>query len=859
MFGNYDHSAGYGPLNGGAFQQWSPYAGMPGGVLGQLAAQAFVDPQMQALGLVPMGMADAQNMADRVRRMQLTKHYNKVVSGSTNADTATLGKITSGLMRAISGGELKGAEKETADQILSTINKAGAAGLPIAAAMAPDLLDRIMGPQGSSTVGSMHVALAGRYRFDPVTGRTGMSTDSATRTATQLFDSTSDIGMRGFRAGQIGSMYDEMTRRGMMPGTSNVQRTAREALQNMTAGGSVEDKLGNAYAGAGIRHGKDIKDLTNEEVQRLTGQADVQTSMRDVDTTKIKGQLKKYAGALAAMKEIFEDNGRSGVSVAELFNGLEQMTNGSLSKLDPSRVEMTVRNMHNLSNSSGIGLQGAMMMMGNASATAQQMGLDPVFAVHAVNGGMSFNQAFNATGGGANPMWGLSGGTQLAMKDVNLRLAAAKSQMSNQMALAAKYSEDGVKFKKGSAAADYIDAVKNGLPVSGMNMNESEFVAMMTRDAEGGTLSASQVSLGLQNTDALQEQVQKYNIQDTTRRVQGKEDVFPFVGEQMAFSVMASIGLSDKDGSIQKTIQDTMSATMGGLDKETRANAGLRNATIARELKAKLQNNPEVLEQTKNMTPEQERAFWEGKASDAFNAADRETRDMFGESLADQLALHDEETTAAADDARIEAAGRSIIQSSVSGIGTGDWVSNLSKALQNTDLTKDPDAIKKIAAAALGGVDNEEVKKHIGAGMENISSAQASIGDLKKQYDERIQMARYSGDAEKEKQLKAEYQTELGRQNKGLESAKKEMQDYLDTNEEARAALETAKKKSDREEAPKLGLAAGAAGAAAAADKELTKLTMDGTLRIINPDGTEQVARLEGNVSGRDSTTTGVA
>ena len=857
-FGPYDHSGGYSPLASGIpYQQWNPYGSVPGGILGQLGAQMLIDPQMAALGLTPMGMSDAQNMADRVKRQMLTRNYNEIVQRSVGGDEKTAGKILDGFKRALAGGTLSQAETAAANQIVTSIEKAGPSGaakfiLPTAAVMMPGLLDKVMG--GSSTVQAANVALASRYRIDPITGRMGMSVDSAARLADNMFNAPAEMNsMKGFLAGEQGVMVDEMTRRGMLPGGMDKRKLAVEALERMKAHSGKTDYIGDAFRSAGIDAGRSIGSLSDKEISTLSDQAEVKTAMRDVDTGKIKGQLKKYAGALAAMKEIFEDNGRTGASVSELFNGLEQMTNGSLSKLDPGRVEMLVRNFNNLAESSGIGLQGGMMMMGNASQTAQRMGLDPIFGMQAVMGGMAFSQAHNATGGNAYAQWGLSNSTQLAKKDTNLRLSAANSQMANQMGLAARISDTGMTFKEGTKAASYIEAVKKGLPIDGMNMNEREFIEMMVQDS-GGKLTAEQVSLMLQNKSANQEQISKYNIPDSVRRQQ-RADVMGFVGEEMSFSVLGALGVVDKDDSIRTDLQKILGDTVGGMDKETRGNTKLRNSTIAKAMKERLKDNPQVKAKLKNMTPEEEREFWEAQAQAAYDAADTGSQEEFNQTIADQLALHDQDTLDKGAEAQYTATGKSIIQSSLAGLGTGNWVTKMSKALQEIDFSKDPDALMKLAGVTFGGIDNEEVKKHLTSAMGNVGKAQQAIKETKEKYMTRMGDARWAGDKEKEAKLKSEYEKELGIQESGLAAAEEEFKKYLDTNEEARAALEAAKKKQEADgEKSKTQQ-----DSEKAATPDSKDMAITGELKIIDSDGTVKTAVVTANGVPKDGTHTGVA
>ena len=78
-----------------------PTTGMPLIDLGiQVAGQSYLQPMMQQLGLSPFGISD-QNVYDRQRQMEFTRHHDAVVqasSGSFKTDVVRMGRGISNLL-----------------------------------------------------------------------------------------------------------------------------------------------------------------------------------------------------------------------------------------------------------------------------------------------------------------------------------------------------------------------------------------------------------------------------------------------------------------------------------------------------------------------------------------------------------------------------------------------------------------------------------------------------------------------------------------------------------------------------------------------------------------------------------------
>src|SRR5476649_2789474 len=72
--------------------------------------------------------------------------------------------------------------------------------------------------------------------------------------------------------------------------------------------------------------------------------------------------LKSYTAAIAAVRDLFGDNGRPNAPMRELIAGLEALTAGAVGQIDPGRLNGLVRNTYNLAKQTGIPLNNLMMM-----------------------------------------------------------------------------------------------------------------------------------------------------------------------------------------------------------------------------------------------------------------------------------------------------------------------------------------------------------------------------------------------------------------------------------------------------------------------------------------------------------------
>ena len=206
-----------------------------GGLIG-MAAQILLAPYLQQAmgtrGMMPMGLTD-QNVYDLLRRQDFTQQYQDVLRRAAESERGNYMRTFRGI--AMMTGTPWGAEQRAAAGQLSNLAVSAS---PLLAEMMPDFLDQLGGMRGSATVMAQRMMLGSRYRIDPVTGRMGQSADTVAQMSRRIYRDlyeNGDLGaMKGVSAGQLGSLYDELTRRGMIAGPQeSINVRTRRVIDDM--------------------------------------------------------------------------------------------------------------------------------------------------------------------------------------------------------------------------------------------------------------------------------------------------------------------------------------------------------------------------------------------------------------------------------------------------------------------------------------------------------------------------------------------------------------------------------------------------------------------------------------------------
>ena len=429
-------------------QMRTGFESLPGfnqpGMTGFLMNQ-FVAPQLQKMmgrhGMVPGGLS-TQNIVDYQAAQQFQEDQKFILRQSAQQDEGSYYQTIKG-MQALTGQPFNAPQRAAARRLAST-----AAGMtPSIAPLAPELIDAMAGRTGSAAVMAMRMQQFNRYKVDPATGLTGYSRESNAAEAEQVFNEMykpdNMANMRGMRAGQMGQMYGEMMRRGMIGSDPRSMRERVVAATGQALGGDpanaalMRETLG-LEADAEI----DPQKLDGGQLDKLRGLESVQGNLRTFNGAAVKSSLQGYVDAVTTMREIFGDAGISNAPMSQLVQGLEALSQGTMTQIDPGSLNMMVRTTQQLAKQSGMTIDAAIMMQQQGATTLQNLGVERNFAPQVTQGAMAFGQAAQQAGVGANPAWGLENMDFQRQLDQNLRSAAIASPAFNSLSALVRAEED---------------------------------------------------------------------------------------------------------------------------------------------------------------------------------------------------------------------------------------------------------------------------------------------------------------------------------------------------------------------------------------------------------------------------------
>jgi hypothetical protein len=443
--------------------------GFGGGMLGTTAAylmQIFGAGAMAPFGMVPGGFSTQRNVFDIMQQQRIDRMLQDTIQRSAYLDMPNYMQTFRG-MAAMTGTEWGGRTQMFAQQAAGGL--AGAA--PLLAAIAPEFLDAMGGTRGSAAVMAGQIALGGRYRFDPTTGRLGMGAESAqAMTASiygDLFAGNRFQQMSGLSAGQTGMLFDELSRRGVMPGAA----PGMPGTEGLNA-----DQL------------------------------------RNFNADRVKSTLREYSQAVVAIRDIFGEVGRGGAPMAELLDNLQALTGGGMGQLGGSQLASLARGNFNAANMSGIGMNGLFGMMASGGAMANMLRLNPIFAAQSAGAAATFAGAWNAAGGGQGGAFGQYDVNRAAARyQANVMGANASEQavaLGNLLRL-----EEGGLLDKNSEASRLAQSVMagnttfNGQPIQ---FTKSQLIGMAAAGMPGAT--PGQLAGMFDRSEAAQPYIFRYNL-----------------------------------------------------------------------------------------------------------------------------------------------------------------------------------------------------------------------------------------------------------------------------------------------------------------------------------------------------------
>jgi hypothetical protein len=500
-FDPFDPNAPPDTLFTGASQPQFPRLNLPGfgqmgpmvGGLAQMGIQAFLGDQ----GLAALQFGGTQNIMDTYRARQQFHASQRALELGAQQDALRMRSMMEGAAR-MSGADEAYLRRGDVQDAIGRLSNTGQMLIPFLARAMPETLDRMFGTRGSQAVLGYEVFQGGRFRTDPVTGMVGYSPETSGHVARRLFEDLYGndnrmLQMKGLGAGEAGLLFDEMSRRGMFGGGAS---------------------FGGVGGGPGGPGGKPEP-----------------TAIREGEVTRIRDRLRDMTGAVAAMREVFGDAGHPDAPMRQLVEGLQALTQGSMTQVDPSHLKMMVRQTQELARMAGVDVASVFQMTARGAGLADQLGLARPFAAQATQGALAYAQAFNNLGLGVTGFGALDKDAAVAA-DQQLRLQGARSPMANVLAAAVAMENmfgGGAGFK-GSELAKIAQAARAGdtAALSGLT---PERLADMAASAgiDRGTAWSLYASPESTRQFALQ-----YGLGDVARSMQRQDVNFAYLNPAMS-------------------------------------------------------------------------------------------------------------------------------------------------------------------------------------------------------------------------------------------------------------------------------------------------------------------------------------
>lgn len=501
----------------------------PSGDIDELAERARADDARsvkqlrEAARITNRELVSDTDIATRIgekRPEEVEQLYKKYVAGGTATDTAVQAQELTKFRRAIAdSGVLK--ENETSVAALSDAAKrmgsADMFGLTAGQAgqLTEHLFQRGMLPQ---SLGNM--SAADRVRM--------IQSTTAQMGEGQLDRMARDFGHQTLMkdATEAGGKYRNMTE---VQQREEVEKRLPEFRQQLD---DTREKLKKFAEGD--------TSIGPEELEQLGGM-DLMGS--NVDASRAADTVKKYAGAVDAVREIFGDNGNPNAPMPALLAALNHLTQGSMGNMKPQQVQATLRQMQQVARETGIGFQQMAAISASMGAQGDMLGVHKQVTMQNMVGNMASVKAMQDTGmfSGVTTFGAMNRDQALEREGRLLQAGAASANSLSMAALASIYEADSGRFagtELEAAMAAYNDPNSDGTyEYDGQKKNLYEMIG------EGGPLAAMSLGerVGIESSEfnaSYYDPASKDNVRADfgrrTQRYEARRDLNAFVGQGFA-------------------------------------------------------------------------------------------------------------------------------------------------------------------------------------------------------------------------------------------------------------------------------------------------------------------------------------
>lgn len=685
-------------VNFGMLMGMDPMQGMLLNAAIQPLVGQFIGPNYMPAQAVPM-----TNLFDQYRTMGYYRSQQAAGRVGTELDSAAYYRMFRGAS-AMAGITFDAAQQERAASMSRDVSAAA----PFLAMFAPDMFDAMHGTRGSAYLMARQVAAGSRYSVDPVTGARGLSDQSVSALTknlyTDLFGADVDIRqMRGVSAGQTGQLYDEMTRRGLMSG-----------------GGGRNKAI------------KDISVQMGKTVQDIESLPDVDAKLRNFESQRTVRQLKDMAAAVAAMKDVFGENGFHDAPITAIVEGLTAITQNGMGSYSPEQIARQVRMVGNISQATGSTLEGTLKLTAMAAQRGDVLGLDRQTAISSALGGKAYADAYGRMFGDARFPKKMSK-EEVEQAVAQLQQNAATSPFAQELAAVSRMSGDlgGIDIKQDTPQARLAKAIRDGgtefVDADGKTRRISDFRPGAGPGSLSEFLQKNGVDVNLFQTALTQRQanldeiVRTPGAADNARLAQGRRDIFtafanPFASRAMIESKAGRLGGLDADIVGQASSDVIRDMIDGDLSEEDMTTIGKGDTSpISRKIEQRMEKKGVKLDDKQREALHRYASLAYADTSEFFARAPG--MEGYKRSPLVGLSLHSASAIKSQRELQQEMAARGDLQDQMSILGRSSGIRRLFDEIQKAGPST---SMEQLLAATFNFVPKDELTQAMTPGMEKF-------------------------------------------------------------------------------------------------------------------------------------------
>lgn len=379
-------------------------------MFGSPLLQQAMGPQNFIPHLVPSQALSDQFLASRYQRDQIA-----AAGASNEQGNAAVASRFLGLRALVTDAPATDLNREQADMFAQVANNPIVKSIA-AMAVGPENLEALLfGRKGDPAALANAANQMNFFRKDTM-GGTRMTAQSMQEFSQGLYQSlygeeANLDEMHGFMAGQTAAVMENLFQRGQLPQSlgelspaervraiSSSQRDEKTMnrlaeqfghsemmKQEGYASATTEERsrmlearkpefrqrLDNTFQEIDRFNSGDRRAHSAQDIEKLEGYG---MAARNVDAQRVSKVAKDYMGALDAVREIFGDNGAGDAPMSALIEALDEFSAGSIDRMDPNKVENSMRQMRLVAQDAGMNLESIAMIGAHGTALGQMHG-----------------------------------------------------------------------------------------------------------------------------------------------------------------------------------------------------------------------------------------------------------------------------------------------------------------------------------------------------------------------------------------------------------------------------------------------------------------------------------------------------